>query len=197
MPEKWRRLESLRCSGWKPLPLWVATLREGHTLRPLQLKNGPHRHWREPKKHFGEMIKLRLIKDMAFNGIAEIESGNAWLRKRFLNNLNRKFAIKLLSELDFHQPLPIGINLAEVFVWEDQRKVQDDGTIRWENRWFQLFKGEGNFQLVIANAPNKTVISARPWMILLTSPYETLFVSIRHHSISLWWIFALAKNRAL
>jgi len=31
MPEKWRRLESLRCSGWKPLPLWVATLREGHT----------------------------------------------------------------------------------------------------------------------------------------------------------------------
>jgi len=23
---------SLRCSGWKPLPLWVATLREGHTL---------------------------------------------------------------------------------------------------------------------------------------------------------------------
>ena len=32
MPEKWRRLESLRCSGWKPLPLWVATLREGHTL---------------------------------------------------------------------------------------------------------------------------------------------------------------------
>ena len=21
MPEKWRRLESLRCSGWKPLPL--------------------------------------------------------------------------------------------------------------------------------------------------------------------------------
>jgi len=31
MPEKWRRLESLRCSGWKPLPLWVATWREGHT----------------------------------------------------------------------------------------------------------------------------------------------------------------------
>jgi len=31
MPEKWRRLESHRCSGWKPPPLWVATFREGHT----------------------------------------------------------------------------------------------------------------------------------------------------------------------
>gem|GEM_PF-5348722 len=31
MAETWRRLESLRTSVWKPLPLWDATLREGHT----------------------------------------------------------------------------------------------------------------------------------------------------------------------
>lgn len=93
------------------------------------------------------VLQDRLIKDMAFHGIAGIESGNAWLRKRFLQNLNRKFARKPLAELDFHQILPKGTNLAEVFVWEDQRRVQEDGTIRWDNRWFQLLKGEGNFRL--------------------------------------------------
>jgi len=88
------------------------------------------------------VLQDRLIKDMAFHGITGVEPGNAWLRKRFLGSLNKQFARKPLSDVDFHQVLPTGTNLAEVFAWEEQRTVQDDGTIRWENRWFQLLKGD-------------------------------------------------------
>lgn len=41
---------------------------------------------------------------------------------------------------DFHRPVPNRLNLAELFCWEESRTVQNDWTIRYNNRFYQILK---------------------------------------------------------
>ena len=39
---------------------------------------------------------------------------------------------------DLHRRVGRGVKLARVLSFQEERVVQQDGTIRWRNRWFQL-----------------------------------------------------------
>jgi|GEM_PF-3706832 len=43
---------------------------------------------------------------------------------------------------DYHTPVPSGVPLADVFAFEETRTVNNDFTIRHQNRWYQL-SGKG------------------------------------------------------
>ena len=79
----------------------------------------------------------RLVKEIRLRGLRHRDEVNALLGE-FDQDLNRRFAVAALSNEDFHRPVPRGIDLAGVFVWEQTRTVQHDWTVRFENRWYQI-----------------------------------------------------------
>lgn len=80
----------------------------------------------------------RLVKEIRLAGIQTIEEGNRFLKEGFLNQMNQKFAVPPAQEADFHRPLLTGIQLQNIFCFEEIRQVQNDWTIRYENRFFQI-----------------------------------------------------------
>ena len=82
----------------------------------------------------------RLVKKMRLQGIREIEEGNRFLEDVFLTKYNEKFNVISKKEEDLHRPIPEDTVLEEVLCFEESRQVQNDWTVRWRNRFFQLTK---------------------------------------------------------
>jgi molybdenum-dependent DNA-binding transcriptional regulator ModE len=80
----------------------------------------------------------RFVKELALRRITTIKGANKALRNGFVDALNDKFARTPASDVDFHCPLPKGLNLDDVFCIEQHRTVQNDWTIRHENRIYQI-----------------------------------------------------------
>ena len=82
----------------------------------------------------------RLIKEMRLKGIKTMEEANRFLDEVFLSKYNEKFNVIPKKEEDLHRPVSANIILDEVLCFEESRQVQNDWTIRWRNRFFQLAK---------------------------------------------------------
>lgn len=80
----------------------------------------------------------RFLKELRLESITTIEAGNELLYQGFLDSLNRKFARPAAREVDFHTPLPPGLDLTAVFCFEQTRTIQNDWTIQHENRRYQI-----------------------------------------------------------
>ncbi len=86
----------------------------------------------------------RFVKELALRGITTRAGANELLVGGFCDELNRKFAHAPMSEEDLHRPAPAGLDLAEVFCWEERRTVNNDWTVRYHNRWFQITGPKGS-----------------------------------------------------
>ena len=82
----------------------------------------------------------RLVKEMRLKGIERIEEANLYLEEVFLPKYNEKFNVIPKKEEDLHRPIPRNIVLDEVLCFEENRQVQNDWTLSWRNRFFQLMK---------------------------------------------------------
>lgn len=80
----------------------------------------------------------RLVKAMRLEGLSTIEAANKYLDETFLPDLNRRFIFTARESGDLHRPIPAGLQLKEVLCFEEPRVVQNDWTIRWDNRYFQI-----------------------------------------------------------
>jgi transposase len=81
----------------------------------------------------------RLVKEIRLEALAEYESVNVLLES-FDAELNARFAVEPVEPQDLHQKVPRGLDLADVFVDSELRTVQNDWTVRYKNRWFQIGK---------------------------------------------------------
>ena len=93
----------------------------------------------------------RLVKEMRLKGIKTIEEGSRFLEEIFLPKYNEKFNVMPKKEEDLHRPIPENIVLEEVLCFEESRQVQNDWTVRWRNRFFQLTKRNEVLGLVKQN----------------------------------------------
>ena len=84
------------------------------------------------------VLQDRLVKEMRLAGIGGIEQANNFLQAGFLQSINEKFGYVPASPVDLHRPVPKGLRLEDLFVFEDWRSVQSDGTVVFEGQWFQL-----------------------------------------------------------
>lgn len=84
------------------------------------------------------VLQDRLVKEMRLVGIRGIEQANDFLKAGFLQSINEKFGYVPASSVDLHRPVPKGQRLEDIFVFEDGRSVQSDGTVVFEGQWFQL-----------------------------------------------------------
>jgi transposase len=85
----------------------------------------------------------RLVKKLRRNGIADVESANAFLETEYWTEHNRRFAQVPPSPEDFHVALPRGVRLDRVFCLEEPRTVSNDWVVRYDNRLFQLERQSG------------------------------------------------------
>ena len=90
----------------------------------------------------------RLVKALRLKGISDLEQANAFLEREFLLELNERFNVPARERSDLHRRVPRGVKLERVLSFQEQRVVQNDWTIRWRNRWFQLTASNRKLSLV-------------------------------------------------
>jgi transposase len=79
----------------------------------------------------------RLIKKMRLKKIATYEKANAFLTG-YLEQHNRKFAVRAREKADFHIAMGERLNLNQVFCLEEDRKLSNDWVVQYGNRWLQV-----------------------------------------------------------
>ena len=82
----------------------------------------------------------RFLKELALRGITTVATANRLLQESFNDEINAKFAREPAKATDRHRPVPRGLDLADVFSYEEYRTVQNDWTVRYENRHYQIEK---------------------------------------------------------
>jgi len=114
----------------------------GRALQKLGVRiipaNSPQAKGRVERKH--GVYQDRLVKEMRLEGIRSREEGNAFLEKGFLKDLNERFTVDPRSDVDLHRSVPEGLDLRTVFCFEEERGVDNDWTVRWNNRILQIKK---------------------------------------------------------
>jgi transposase len=86
----------------------------------------------------------RLVKKLRRKGIADVEAANTFLTTEYWADHNRRFAQPPASTDDFHQAVPRGLRLDQVFRLEEKRTVSNDWVVRYNNRLLQLERQSGH-----------------------------------------------------
>lgn len=80
----------------------------------------------------------RLIKKLRRRGMADYQTANAFLDQPYVPDHNRRFARPAAASEDFHTPVPVDVDLDQVFRLETARAVGHDWVVRHDNRLLQL-----------------------------------------------------------
>lgn len=98
--------------------------------------NSPQAKGRVERRH--GVFQDRLVKAMRLLKISAVEPANQYLDDTFLPDLNRRFTVASRDRGDLHRPIPAGLQLKDVLCFEEPRVVQNDWTVRWRHRYFQI-----------------------------------------------------------
>ena len=90
----------------------------------------------------------RLVKALRLKEISDLDGANAFLEEEFLADMNEKFNVPPRERSDLHRRVPRRVKLVRVLSFQEERVVQNDWTIRWRNRWFQLTEENRKLALV-------------------------------------------------
>lgn len=85
-------------------------------------------------------LQDRLVKELRLAGISDVETANTFLEEVFIPEFNAKFAVVPTKTDDLHRALSGGEKnvLPSIFSVRSERKVNNDFTLRFKNRWLQL-----------------------------------------------------------
>lgn len=83
-------------------------------------------------------LQDRLVKAMRRSNICDLEYANRFLEEEFLSPFNERFTVPAVQSGDFHRPLDRATDLALILSVQEERVVQNDWTVRWQNRFLQL-----------------------------------------------------------
>ena len=112
----------------------------GELAVELILAHSPQAKGRVERRN--AVFQDRLVKEMRLRGIGDMAAANAFLEAKFLDELNRRYAVKPLRGQDLHRPvagaLAAGVSLGEVLCVREERAVGNDWCVRWRNRWLQI-----------------------------------------------------------
>ena len=131
---------------------------EDHPQKPTQFGRGmkelsvvliqahsPQAKGRVERRH--RVFQDRLVKELRLRRINTIDAANTLLDEMFLDEINRRYAIKPADELDLHRPVQAGVDLKDVLCVIEQRVVGNNWCVRWKNRWLQIDSKHANLRL--------------------------------------------------
>jgi hypothetical protein len=90
----------------------------------------------------------RLVKALRLAGISDLAAANEYLEATFLPELNRQFNVKPKAKADVYRKVPRTVSLPRVLSFQEQRVVQNDWTVTWRHRRFQLTRANQKLALV-------------------------------------------------
>ncbi len=111
-------------------------------------------------------LQNRLIKEMRLAGISDMDAANVFVRNKFIDQHNKRFAKKPLLAGDIHRSID-GLNLKEIFSLKEKRVLQNDFVVRYKKRLFQLKKEQ------------KTIIRPKDHITVCESLDSSIVLSIR------------------
>lgn len=85
-------------------------------------------------------LQDRLVKELRLAGIDNIDDANRFLDEVFLPIHNERFTVAPRRKANAHRKLGPGFDLDLILSTREKRVVQNDYTIRWLNRFFQIEK---------------------------------------------------------
>ena len=100
--------------------------------------NSPQSKGRVERNH--KVYQDRFVKELRLANIDNINEANKLLEKKYLDQINKKFAIEPIDKEDGHAPKTSNEVLKDVFCYEYLRVLSNDYVIRYENRLFQITK---------------------------------------------------------
>lgn len=91
------------------------------------------------ERSFGT-LQDRMVKEMRLRDIKTRDAGNKYISEEYLHDHNRRFSVPAKSTVDAHRPLSDDLRnrLSSIFSIQSKRKVNNDYTIQFKTRWFQL-----------------------------------------------------------
>lgn len=82
-------------------------------------------------------LQDRLVKELTLEKITTNEAANKYLQEVYLPRHNGKFAVRPFKSADFHKSID-GFDLSTIFCRKYNRIINNDRTISFNSRWFQL-----------------------------------------------------------
>jgi hypothetical protein len=98
--------------------------------------HSPQAKGRVERRH--AVFQDRLVKEMRWRNISDLDQANAFLERFFLPELNRRYAVKPRQPMDLHRGLPPDLKLEEVLCVQERRVVGRDWCVRWHNNFLQI-----------------------------------------------------------
>jgi transposase len=83
-------------------------------------------------------LQDRLVKALRRAGISDLVEANAFLESTFLPEFNERFSVKPTKRGDLHRVVGTSCDLDLVLSIQEERVVQNDYTVRWQNGFLQL-----------------------------------------------------------
>ena len=117
----------------------------GRALQTLEVRlilaNSPQAKGRVERVN--RTLQDRLVKALRQRKISEFGAANTFLEAEFLPAFNAKFEVAAAQPADWHRALPAEMDLCRVLAVHEERVVQNDWTIRWQNGFLQLGRDSG------------------------------------------------------
>ena len=106
----------------------------------LIFANSPQGKWRVERMN--GTLQDRLVKELREANISTIPEANVFLKETFLPKFNAQFRVEPRWKSNLHIPLREDEKeqLDQIFSQKKERKVQNDYTIRFENKIIQLYR---------------------------------------------------------
>ena len=85
-------------------------------------------------------LQDRMVKEMRLADIKTQDEANRFVCEKYIPDHNKRFGVIAKRETDAHRPLSdeLQIKLPAIFSVQKKRKVNNDYTIQFKKRWFQL-----------------------------------------------------------
>jgi hypothetical protein len=83
-------------------------------------------------------LQDRLLKALRRAQIRDLKQANAFLEQTFLPEFSTQFVVPTETLTDVHQPVGADRDRDCVLSLQQERVVQNDGTVRWQNGFLQL-----------------------------------------------------------
>lgn len=83
-------------------------------------------------------LQDRLVKALRQANISDLSSANSYLEREFLDGFNAKFSKPPALSTDGHRELSTDQDLLRELSIHEERVVQNDWTVRWQNGFLQL-----------------------------------------------------------
>lgn len=114
-------------------------------------------------------LQDRLIKELRLAGISTIGEANKFAKEVFIPKHNAKFAVLPQKKGDLHRPLTEfeKNNLDKFFSIQHTRVVNNDFTIRYKGKWYQL------------SARQPTLVLRKDKVLIEVRMDDSLFISLR------------------